>query len=271
MLWALLEEDRTAFSMILERRSTLNPPNQKKEWTMKRIAVLSLATISLAVAASETIKLTINGKPAENAIVVNGKTYIPLDALEKAGVRSSRAGVGLSITLPGSGAPPASSPPATGGTLERASLEGCVGETLFNGVWRVKVLKLEPIKKDADTPGWGLTLEVRNGTKATLIMPDAGVDGTGQGIQLAFADASTLSVDPLEVQKLTFASLPPGGAVTQQLTFYYPFGTSADAVKTPTKFLLEVNPKGIGDSTRAKGVAFSVPNPSLRVRLDCQK
>ncbi len=239
---------------------------------MKRIAVLSLALISLAVAVSETFKLTINGKSAATpAIVVNGKTYIPLDALEKAGVRSSRSGAGISITLPGSSATPASNPDATGGANARASLEGCIGETLFNGVWRVKTLKLEAIKKDGDTPGWGLTLEVRNGTKTTLTMTDAGVNGTGEGIQLAFADASTLNVDALEVQKLTFASLPPGGAVTQQLKFYYPLGTSADAIKTPTKFLLEVDPKGIGDSTRAKGVAFTVPNPSLRVRLDCQK
>jgi hypothetical protein len=42
-------------------------------------------------------------------------------------------------------------------------------------------------------------------------------------------------------------------------------------VQKPVKFLFEVNPKGIGDSTRARGVAFSVPNPSLRVRLDCAK
>jgi hypothetical protein len=239
---------------------------------MKRIALLSLALISVTVAASQTVKLTINGKPTVTpAMIVDGKTYIPLDALEEIGVRSHRSTSSVSITLPGMAATPASNPDATGGANARASLEGCVGETLFNGVWRVKVLKLEAIKKDADTPGWGLTLEVRNGTKTTLTMTDAGVDGTGQGVQLAFADASTLAVDALEVQKLTFASLPAGGAVTQQLKFYYPLGTTADAIKTPTKFLLEVDPKGIGDSTRAKRVAFTVPNPSLRVRLDCQK
>ncbi len=239
---------------------------------MKRITLVALLMISLAVAASQTFKLTINGKPTVTpAMVVNGKTYIPLDALEEAGVRSSRSGAGVSITLPGSTATPATNPDAMGGANARASLEGCINETLFNGVWRVKTLKLEAIKKDADTPGWGLTLEVKNGTKTTLTMTDAGVNGTGEGIQLAFADASTLAVDALEVQKLTFASLPPGGSVTQQLKFYYPLGTTADAIKTPTKFLLEVDPKGIGDSTRAKGVTFTVPNPSLRVRLDCQK
>jgi hypothetical protein len=230
---------------------------------MKKVVLVGFGLLGLALAADTTLKLTINGKASSTpAIVVAGKTYLPLDALEKAGLKVVRSNGALAVTLPGA---------AAGGTNERVSLEGCLGEQLFNGVWRIKASKLERITKDGDVPGWGLTLEVRNGSKATITPVDAGFDPTGQGIQLAFDDATTVPVDPLEVQKLTFASLPPGGAVTQQLKFYYPFGTKEDAVKTPVKFLLEINPKGIGDSTKAKGVAFTVPNPSLRVRLDCQK
>jgi hypothetical protein len=231
---------------------------------MKRFVLVGLLALGAALAAQGTLKLTVNGQAAAPAIVVNGRTYLPLDALEKAGVRVKRSSGALAVTLPGnlSGA---------GGTMERASLEGCVNEQLFNGVWRVKVLKLEVIKKDETTPGWGLTIEVKNGSRATIMPVDAGVNGTGEGIQLAFSDATTLSVDPLDVQKVTFASLPPGGSVTWQLKFYYPFGTAENKVQKPVKFLFEVDPKGIGDSTRARGVAFSVPNPSLRVRLDCQK
>ncbi len=223
------------------------------------IIALLFGSSLIAFAASSTLKLSINGKPYATAIVQNGKTYIPLEALQRAGVKAMVSKTDVKLELPG----------FVGGANQRASLEGCLGETLFNGVWRVKTIKLEPIK--TDRWGWGLILEVKNGSPATITPVDAGFDGTGNGIQLAFANASTLNVDPLEVQKLTFASLPAGGAVTVQLKFYYPFGTLEGAVKTPTKFLLELNPKGIGDSTRAKGVAFTVPNPSLRVRLDCQK
>ncbi len=223
------------------------------------IGILILSSLT-ALAASVTLKLSINGVTSSTpAIVQNGKTYIPLEALQKAGVKATVSKTDIKLEFPG----------INGGANQRASLEGCLGETLFNGVWRVKTSKLEPIK--SDRPGWGLTLEVKNGSKATITPVDAGFDGTGQGIQLAFADASTLNVDPQEVQKLTFASLPAGGSVTQQLKFYYPFGTPEETVKPPTKFLLEIDAKGIGDSTKAKGVAFSVPNPSLRVRLDCQK
>jgi hypothetical protein len=232
---------------------------------MKKLVLVGFALLGLALAADTTLKLTINGKASSSpAIVVAGKTYLPLEALEKAGLKVVRSNGALAVTLPGAA-------PTAGGANERVSLEGCLGEQLFNGVWRIKASKLERANKDADVPGWGVMLEVRNGSKATIMPVDAGFDPTGQGIQLAFDDATTIPVDPLEVQKLTFASLPPGGAVTQQLKFYYPFGTKEDAVKTPIKFLLEINPKGIGDSTKAKGVMFTVPNPSLRVRLDCQK
>jgi hypothetical protein len=230
---------------------------------MKKLVIGILILSSLGVlAASVNLKLSINGVNSSSpAIVQNGKTYISLEALQKAGVKATVSKTEIKLELPG----------FAGGTNQRASLEGCLGETLFNGVWRVKTLKLERIKKDDDMPGWGLTLEVKNSSKTTITPVDAGFDGTGQGIQLAFSDASTLNVDAMEVQKLTFASLPAGGSVTQQLKFYYPLGTLEENVKTPTKFLLEIDAKGIGDSTRAKGVAFTVPNPSLRVRLDCQK
>lgn len=230
---------------------------------MKKLVIGILILSSLSVlAASVTLKLSINGMNSSTpAIVQNGKTYIPLEALQKAGVKATISKTEIKLELPG----------VVGGANQRASLEGCLGETLFNGVWRMKAIKLERIKKDGDTPGWGLLLEVKNGSKATITPVDAGFDGTGQGIQLAFADASTLNVDAMEVQKLTFASLPAGGSVTQQLKFYYAFGTPEETVKIPTKFLLEIDAKGIGDSTKAKGVAFSVPNPSFRVRLDCQK
>jgi hypothetical protein len=238
---------------------------------MKTMILLGFVLIGLALAADGSLKLTVNGKPSSTpAIVVNGKTYLPLEALERAGLKVVRSDGALRVSLPGANASPSSSA-AVGGANQRASLEGCLGEQLFNGVWRIRASKLERISKDGGTPGWGLTLELRNGSKATLISTDAGIDGTGQGIQLAFDDATTLKVDPYDVQKLTYASLPQGGVVVHQLKFYYPSGTGSDAIKTPTKFLLEIGAKGIGFTPSQQGVAFSVANPSFRVRLDCQR
>ena len=228
-----------------------------------RLALVSVALTGFAVAVGSNYKLVVNGQvSSEQAILVNGKTYVPLGVLKSFGISSSLKGATLTLS---------NALGAAGGANQRASLEGCLGEQLFNGVWRIRATRLERITKDGGTPGWGLTLELRNGSKTTIIATDAGIDGTGQGIQLAFDDASTLNVDPMDVQKLTYARLPPGGAVSHQLKFYYPSATAADAVKTPTKFLLEVSAKGIGFTPSQQGVAFTVPNPSFRVRFDCQR
>ena len=232
---------------------------------MKKILLSTLVLSSLALAATTGYKMVIGGKPSSlTATTVNGKPYIPLETLKTLGIAYRLQGNTLTIGG-GTGV-------TAGGANERVSLEGCLNESLFNGVWRIKAGKPVRILRDnaTDYPGWGLTLEFRNGTGTTLNSTDAGVSGTGGGIQLAFADANTLSVDPLDVQKFTFANLPPGGAVTHQLKFFYPYPAPSE-IKTPVKFLLEVDPKAIGDSTRAKGVAFSSANPSFRVRLDCTK
>jgi hypothetical protein len=227
----------------------------------KRTLLILLPLLGIALAASSAYKITLNGQVSSlTTATVGGKTYIPLEVLEKLGVPYSIKGNSLSIGTVD-----------TGGANERPSLEGCMNEYLFNGVWRIKATKLEPISKDTNTLGWGLTLEFRNGSKTTLGATDAGISGTGMGIQVAFDDANTLSVDAYDVQTLTYANLPQGGVVTKQLKFYYPINTVGNEIKKPVKFLLEVNPKSIGDSTKAKGVAFSSANPSFRVNLTCSK
>jgi len=229
---------------------------------LKRFTTLTLSLFaSVALAAGPAV--SVNGTPqTRSAQTIGGQTYISLDVLRALGVPYVMQGGRLVI-----GTTPVT--PAAGGATERPSLSGCRNEWLFNGVWRVKVGDVTKISKDGTTPGWGVNIEVRNGSKATLLPTDAGWNGNGQGVQLAFADATTVSVDPYDVQKLTFNAFPQGGSFTHQLKFYAP--DTATGQRQPTKLLIEIDPKGIGDSTRAKGVAFTVSNPSLRVDLTCTR
>jgi hypothetical protein len=240
---------------------------------MKKLALLGFALLGLAFAADTTLKLTVNGKASGiPAIVVAGKTYLPLDALERAGLKVVRSNGALAVTVPGSGSPAStqSSTQASGGSNEKASLEGCIGEQLFNGVWRIKVTKLERIARDIRL-GWGLSLELRNGSKVTTSPAETGVESFGSEIQLAFADSSTIVLEPYDAQKLTYAKVPVGAAVVMTLPYFYPFDTKEEDIKTPVKFLFQIDPSKMDKSVRASGVAYSVPNPSFRVRLDCQK
>lgn len=229
---------------------------------MRNIPFLVLLYGSFAVAAGPTI--SVNGQPHSPAAqVIGGQTFIPISVLNSLGVPYQLQGNRLLI---GSAASAASSP---GGANQRTSLSGCQGEWLFNGVWRVKVGSLRPIQKDGDTPGWGVDIEVRNGTKTTMNLPDAGWGGNGQGVNLVFADGNSLAVDPYDVQKLTYHSFPQASSFNHQLKFYAPEGMSAINLKSPSKLLIEIDPKGIGFSIKQSGVAFTTPTPSFRIDLTC--
>jgi hypothetical protein len=62
---------------------------------------------------------------------------------------------------------------------------------------------------------YAMTLE--NSSKATLISTDSGIDGTAQGIQLAFDDATTLKLDPYDVRKMEDPVLGQGLLLARQV------------------------------------------------------
>jgi hypothetical protein len=155
-----------------------------------------------------------------------------------------------------------------GGANQRVSLEGCMNQDFFNGIWRVKVLSVEPIVDDNGTAGWGLNIEMKNGSTETLEPAGTGIGGTGEGIQLVLSDETILPVDPYDVQTLTYASLPQGGGLTHQLKFFPAFGSTPNNAQ-PLKFLFEMKADGVGFSEQQAGVAYTTPNPSLRVQLNC--
>lgn len=223
-----------------------------------RATLALLALFAFTTALAQEYSITVGGTQVDGrAITVNGEIYVPLAALTAAGVVTSVDGSTVTLTLPGA--------VTAGGANQRDSLEACMGEDLFNGVWRAKVLAVE--KLTGDKPGWGVTLELKNGTPVTLTPALTGISGTGEGAHLVLADGTILTPDPYDVQQLTFATLPQGGGATHELLFYLPQGVSSDA--KPEKFLLEIDPNGIGFSEQQAGVAYSTGSPSLRVWVEC--
>lgn len=216
---------------------------------MKKPVVLTISlllALALAQAAQKTYRLLINGKAASTpAIVVGGKTYVPLEALKAAGVGVSLSGSTLSLTLQGQG-----------GANQVAALEGCMNEWLFNGIWRFRVLSLEPLPAGG-RGGWRAKVELRNGTTAN----GAALAGTGwQGLMLVLDDGNTLESQYVEMRDKPFAQ---GTGLVQEAVFY-----SDDTAKTPTKLLLLLDPKKMNTSLK---IRYSVADPSFRVRLDCRK
>lgn len=232
-----------------------------------RGVALAVAILGLAVAASTSYNLVVNGQvSSEKAIVVNGKTYVPLAVLKSLGVTSSLKGT--TLTLANASGSVASQGVTAGGTNQRASLEGCINETLFNGVWRLTVKSIEPIVRNETVPGWGVTLEWKNGTKATTYATQTGV----KNFALIMPNGDALEIDAYDAQQVTDRDVQQGAGVTHQLRFFFAPNTPPENLPRPAKLLVEIDPKGITAGTLiAAGVAYSTPNPSFRVRLDCQK
>ena len=212
---------------------------------------------------------------AKRAILVNGELYVPLSVLKQAGLNSVLQGTTLILgTLGQSGGGPAKTgggQPVAGGADQRAALAGCMNETLFNGLWRLKVLKVEALHKDDAplAPGWGVTVEVRNGWTGTLSPGDSGF--ANDNMFVVEPGGNSLAVDPYNEQPFTYHSFPQGGMFTYQLMFYYPYGTTADQVHAPQKFLMGTDPSKIDSSLAAAGVHYSTPAPGFRVDLNCSK
>jgi hypothetical protein len=80
-----------------------------------------LSTLVLAQAAQRTYRLVVNGQAqATPAIVVNGKTYVPLEALQKAGAQASLQGDELRVQFIPVGA---AAGPAARGQKGRVALQ----------------------------------------------------------------------------------------------------------------------------------------------------
>ncbi len=255
---------------MLEEWLEFTPVERHKEVCMNKatLVTFSIVAFGLATAASMTIKLSINGHRASSpAIVVNGKTYVPLEALQKAGVKSNLSAGTLSLTLPGgpSSSTGAAASTAAGGSNQLAALEGCVGETLFNGVWRFKVTKFEQGDVDGK-PGWIASIEMRNGTDKPQFVYGTGFSNTNDSYSLAASDGNT-GVWRTNYILNDFAdrNVPQAGSFTYQFKFWPETSATADqTAQAPTKFIVRIDAK-------RSGAKYSVPDPSFRIKLDCQK
>ncbi len=91
---------------------------------MKKLIFTFITITVLAFAQTTTYQLVINGQAdTAQALVIDGQTYIPLDALQRAGIEASYEGNTLSLIV--------GNAITAGGANQRESLEGCMGQDFF--------------------------------------------------------------------------------------------------------------------------------------------
>lgn len=214
-----------------------------------KVVLLLLSVVSLAcvAGAQQASRLKINGRPAADApVTVKGKTYVSLNALKAAGVRVSVQGNTVELTL-------APQSLAQGGANQQGGVEGKVGEWLFNGIWRFRVLSVAKADPNKEGNGWTARVEIRNGSKFGGYSPG----GTGwKGISLVTEDGTTVPVLS-DAPDLRDPGLAQGAASTQ--TVFFP----SESASKPDRLILRFDARGL-EGTPA-GLRFTVPDPSFRV------
>lgn len=220
-------------------------------------ALAGMLVSSAALAATQPV--SIGGKTYNlDAVTVGGKSYVNYDQLK----------VLLGATGGGNSGGNTS---GAGGANQKASVEGCMNEWLFNGIWRMRVTKAEVVTNPSrgNIPGYAITVEINNGTKDTLTLGSAGIDA-GQAVSVVLQDGNQVGYSyGTDYVDVVFRKLMQGTG----LKFTYrmwpePYPTLAEAqANKPVKFLMEVKTK-INADTKAK---FTVPDPSFRVNLTCSK
>lgn len=228
-----------------------------KKWT---VAAALLATVALAQAVQRSLTLTVNGqRSATAAIVVNGRTYVPVDALRAAGVTATQSAAALALTVPTAAA-------AQGGANQVAGLTGCVNEQLFNGVWRLRVTNVANVT-DGDRKGVAVSFEVRNGSNRpqTLVATGA-AGGLGEldNFQLATRDGATYgpSGSLFDFQGIGSREVPQGAPFTFALNFF-PNPDASGNVSPADRLVIRVD--------RAQNAGYTVADPSFRVNLTCRR
>ncbi|THF87703.1 hypothetical protein E7T09_00175 [Deinococcus sp. KSM4-11] len=232
----------------------------------RRTLGLGLLLTATALAAG-AIRISINGRVVPGTVVnIGGQNYVPVSALSAAGFKVSTAGGTLSITTT-AGMAAAGNGTVAGGSQQLTALSGCLNQTLFNGVWRVKFSNLRLVPED-NSGRWTLDLEVRNGTSKMMTGADGMLMADSTHMAFLAADGTPMNwgtTDELNGQKFTFSQLPPSGVWRGVVTTID--GNNASAGRPPTKLLWRVAPSEGGDF--AKALPWGVKDPSFRIDLTC--
>ncbi|MFN3265576.1 MAG: hypothetical protein ACK41E_01940 [Deinococcales bacterium] len=222
-------------------------------------AGLALGVVALAQTVQRTLNVVVAGKSvAGKAVVVQNETYVSLKALSALGIRGSASGNTLTLSAA-----------TQGGANQVGAVEGCLGQDLFNGMLRLKVLaisRLETLPEWGNWKGWAIQIEAKNGTSERLQPQDMGL----QMASIVRANGSLLAANGTGVEtrdwdKLRYADLLPGASINHFIKFI-DNDSAPDAL--PTKLVLDVDVAKVKPKINAK---FNVKEPSFRIDLTCKK
>lgn len=227
-----------------------------------------------ALAASSTFRLLLNGAASpESAIVVNGKTYVPVSVLGTLGVKTVTTGGVLSLSAAAPAPAAGNATNGAGGASQKASVSGCMNEYLFDGIWRFRVLSVSVTSDPGQDnyPYYDVKAELKNGTTKTIQPLTTGIK-QDNAVSLTFADGNSMAYSYGGAwQQKVYSSVLQGTGFVFDFAFRPEAGSATREglqANKPQKLLFEVDPAKLDRSLK---VGFTVPDPSFRVDLTCTR
>ena len=152
-------------------------------------------------------------------------------------------------------------------SADAPALGGCMDQWLFNGVWRVRVTKVEPFMDGSQQAGWQVTESWRNGTTQEIAPNDTVLKDQVLGLE----DGSSIAASLNNTGWLSMGTIA-GHSLSQAAQFTYVQVFRAAAAVNPA-----VKPKTItilfdGDklSQFTSRPQFTTHAYNFRIKLDCQ-
>ncbi|WP_027882440.1 hypothetical protein [Meiothermus rufus] len=194
---------------------------------MKRtLTLLGLSLALLLGLAASIPAVYLNGARTTEVVVIQGKVYVALEALQKAGAEVSRRPDGWSVQFV-----------PVGGRMRVEAVEGLQDDWLSNGVWRVRASQVAPAPNPffASRPGYSLRLEFRNLARTPESLLTTGLDK----VQLLDAQGNILEAADWTQR---YDKIPPGGGAAVVLRFGLRDHNQTPG--SPAKLLLLFRPSG---------------------------
>lgn len=202
-----------------------------------------IAATALGQSGAHKMFLNLSGQSYPvNVVTVNGKSYVAADSLKAAG-----------------GTLTASAAATTGGANQVSAVEGVLGQTLFNGAWRLTVKKVDKHTNTYGRPEVTVSYELKNGSPVTTDAPNTGFVDNAQSMFLVLSSGNSVLPEAF----LDFSKdIPPGGAFDFDLVYTL---DKSEADATPVRVLAVIKP----EKRQYSGlkVHYSVKDPSFRIDL----
>lgn len=145
-------------------------------------------------------------------------------------------------------------------SAQSSSRQGCINQWLFNGVWRAKVTKVEPVMDGSKQTGWQVTQVWRNGTSRELAPADSSLKD--EALQLS---GTALTGEEHRQQMLAFNTMSPSGELTYTQTFFGP-NMSVDPNDKPKTLDVTFDNAAVSQSNKPH---FTSRQYNFHYRLDC--